>query len=748
MWSSVASLKENLNSLKYEVHGDEEEDDDEEEDGDEIYNSVRERRRRDEDDHSSISDRRVSHHFAQSPLRSSTPTSNGIDSRFKQEIEQYKAEVQRLQASEAEIKALSVNYVALLKEKEEHISRMREENGSLRKSLEASSNGWHASPNGSSKNLTSKQKVSKELASIKEEHNRSLQAMQTKYESEIKELRMELSKEHDNSAKLKIKLQEGDKLNQSFQKELLAFKLEKDQYTRDMKEIQNELNKKISEIGRLQLELSRSGNAEGDESSTALKKFVTNLEQENIKLKMEKGELNAMLKVSARSLPIEHLTNDLEVTKKDSNSKLNEMSSTFPGKEEMEKSIQHLEKELKGAYQERDKALQELKRLKQHLLDKELEESDKMDEDSRVIEELRENCNYQRAKILQLEKALKQAVEGEEAIKKIHSEELRKSKETINELEQKFASCIRTVDAKNSELSNLQTALGQYYAESEAKERLERDLVFAREELARLSELIKDTNLKVEMQNHEKEDLLVKLSHAERMHSEGNQRVLKLEEDNMKLRRALEQSMTRLNRMSMDSDYFVDRRIVIKLLVTYFQRNHSKEVLDLMVRMLGFSEEDKERIGGAQQGSGKGVVRGVLGIPGRLVGGILGGSSPDTTAQVPSENQSFADLWVDFLVKETQERERRELMETTSGSKGNTQIKNPKGTGATAPSDYSNTSPTFGGVNSPGAVPISSHKNIVQPEHSDTEFSTVSLASSVSPSTDSRSRMSRLLPRY
>lgn len=34
------------------------------------------------------------------------------------QIEQYKAEIKKLQASEAEIKALSVNYAALLKEKE------------------------------------------------------------------------------------------------------------------------------------------------------------------------------------------------------------------------------------------------------------------------------------------------------------------------------------------------------------------------------------------------------------------------------------------------------------------------------------------------------------------------------------------------------------------------------------------------------------------------------------------------------
>lgn len=59
--------------------------------------------------------------------------------------------------------------------------------------------------------------------------------------------------------------------------------------------------------------------------------------------------------------------------------------------------------------------------------------------------------------------------------------------------------------------------------------------------------------------------------------------------------------------------------------------------------MLGFSEEDKQRIGLAQQGpAGKGVVRGVLGFPGRLVGGILGGGgsgSPDSHPNIASDNQ-------------------------------------------------------------------------------------------------------------
>ena len=44
--------------------------------------------------------------------------------------------------------------------------------------------------------------------------------------------------------------------------------------------------------------------------------------------------------------------------------------TSFPGKDELEQSLQKVEKDLKETRKERDKALQELARLKQHLLDK------------------------------------------------------------------------------------------------------------------------------------------------------------------------------------------------------------------------------------------------------------------------------------------------------------------------------------------------------------------------------------------
>lgn len=57
----------------------------------------------------------------------------------------------------------------------------------------------------------------------------------------------------------------------------------------------------------------------------------------------------------------------------------------------------------------------------------------------------------------------------------------------------------------------------------------------------------------------EKDEILATISQSERTLAEWKSRVNKLEEDNAKLRRALEQSMTRHNRMSIDSDFLVDR---------------------------------------------------------------------------------------------------------------------------------------------------------------------------------------------
>ncbi|XP_021641894.2 golgin candidate 3 isoform X2 [Hevea brasiliensis] len=744
MWSSIETLKQNLNKIALDVH---DVDDDEEELA--IYGSSN-------GNDLSVSHRRNSHSLAHSKSVLQSPLSNGLDSPHNSEIEQYKAEIRRLRDSEAEIKALSINYAALLKEKEDQISRLNQDLDVTKETL----NVYKSENSKTSTNTThvlkgsgdqSPKRLHKSTSQVKNhyvgnqtengvfskqdgvdllEKNRSLTAMQATFELQIKQLRLELEKEHDKLANVYIELQEEQKLNKSFQEELRMLKGNESKTNMEMSKMHSELNEKISEIRRLQMELSRKEDEDSDDAVKDLRRVIATLEKENTNLKIAKNELEAAMEMSRKGSPQKTFP-DGKVGS----------SGNFLSREEMELLLQKLEKDLNDMRRERDKAVQELTRLKQHLLEKESEESEKMDEDFKIIEELRENNEYQKAQILHLEKALKQAIAKQEEVGMINNNEIQKSKEVIEDLNKKLSNCISTIDSQNVELLNLQTALGQYFAEIEAKEHLERNLALAREETAKFSELLKDAEQGTEALKREKEEILAKLSHTERTLAETKSRVTKLEEDSGKLRRALEQSMTRLNRMSMDSDYLVDRRIVIKLLVTYFQRNHSKEVLDLMVRMLGFSDEDKQRIGVAQQG-GRGVVRGVLGLPGRLVGGILGGSSADARANAASENQSFADSWVDFLLKESEDREKRESAEDTSRPNEDSQGVSPM-PGVDLPPP---TAATVSGVSRPKFSPHQNYSprpiqgNLRAFEPSDSEFSTVPLTSS-----DSTSRISRLL---
>ncbi|CAN1237482.1 Golgin candidate 4 [Linum grandiflorum] len=488
---------------------------------------------------------------------------------------------------------------------------------------------------------------SSELADLLEDKSRSMEAMQASHDREIKQLTLELEKERGRLSNVQQQLQEEHKLNESFQEELRILQVDKLKATSEFNRLQTELNGKLSEISRLQMELTRQRDENADDKTESLNKTVENLKRENIVLKVSKKELEAALEKSIKS-SAENIVPDGVI----------DSSGSFPEKKELEASLQKMERDLGEARSDKERALHELNRLKQHLLEKESEESEKMDQDSEIIEELRQSNEYLKAQISHLEKALKQAIANHDNIKVKNNNDILKSNEMIEDLNRKLAECTSTIEYKNVEILNLQTALGQYFAEVEAKEHLERQLAFTREESAKLSALLKDVEQGTEALTKEKEEIIVKLSNTERKLEEGRNRVNKLEEDNGKLRRAVEQSMTRLNRMSMDSDFLVDRRIVIKLLVTYFQRNHSKEVLDLMVRMLGFTDEDKQRIGVAQQG-GKGVVRGVLGLPGRLVGGILGGGSADANANAASENQICGLIFYSRKTKSAREGSRQ-----------------------------------------------------------------------------------------
>lgn len=113
--------------------------------------------------------------------------------------------------------------------------------------------------------------------------------------------------------------------------------------------------------------------------------------------------------------------------------------------------------------------------------------------------------------------------------------------------------------------------------------------------------------------------------------------------------------------------------------------------------------------------------------------------------------QSFADLWVDFLLKESEERERREAMDAASGQDKEELHKSPNIAKPSQPKPDPRTSAvvTASGFSRANLAPsqntslFSFQGNVGNSEHSDSEFSTVPLSSS-----DSNFQSNRLLQKY
>ncbi|CAK9863197.1 unnamed protein product [Sphagnum jensenii] len=684
------------------------------------------------------------------PRRHSSDYNNeGAD--LKAEVEWYKSEVQRLQAAESDIQAMSMNYVALLKEREGEVVRLREENDNFKNQLVMLAAHENPVENGESDRQIESQKIQvcffddstrflkyyltshkhlglgvrsqEQVVALQDTFRKRFESLSIQYRQEIESLQHDqIEASVDKSSEvasngtapqwvheaqlqeLELKIKEWQEKEQVFTfgnagysdiRELEKQVAEKEQACNKLKDAQGmalaeserlkellEKERTILADTKLQLQIDmypdlvsffafqlslelQQVQQNMDEQALLSKAVVEHLQKSVTKLEEEKFEMQVEMEELQKSLQAKQMESDKpKLTNGECDSQTHMTEEIKAAEEACSMHRAEFEHKLEEVSLERDKALRDLSRLKQSLLDMDMSNSEKMDQDREQIAELKVRTEVSESLVVQLQQALNQAHTELAEVTKSSADGLQQSSKEILVLKQKLASCIDALDSKDIELSNLQSALGQYYAESEAQERLFGELTAAKEEISKLSEDLSIANKAIEMKNKEINEAVEKLKMAELRKQEWEQNSRKLEEDVPRLRQALEQSITRLNRMSSDSDFYVDRRIVIKLLVTYFQRQHSREVLDLMVRMLGFTEEDKQRVGLAQQTATKGgVVRGVFSLPGRFVGGLLGSGGDASPRAAPSDNQSFADLWIDFLLKESEEREKRERRE-------------------------------------------------------------------------------------
>ena len=130
--------------------------------------------------------------------------------------------------------------------------------------------------------------------------------------------------------------------------------------------------------------------------------------------------------------------------------------------------------------------------------------------------------------------------------------------------------------------------------------------------------------------------------------TQRDNRTLREEADRARTERSEMETTLRRYAADMEGGQLVDRRLVVKMLTTYYERGQAQDVLDLMFRLLQFSDEERRRVLNSRRGRG-------------WVGSVASILNPFDSEQDSSVQQrddaSVADLWVEFLLKETAKEE-------------------------------------------------------------------------------------------
>eukprot|EP01133_Synstelium_polycarpum_P020046 gene20046-24036_t len=212
--------------------------------------------------------------------------------------------------------------------------------------------------------------------------------------------------------------------------------------------------------------------------------------------------------------------------------------------------------------------------------------------------------------------------------------------EQVERLQRELADKDAELRRTSVALNNLNSVLEQFQADQEAA---------VQSELVTVNQQLKETKAEVDRLRRETEVLAQvrtslasaesKIQHMTAQLDVKNSEYQTLKSDIEPLKMAFDKNIMRLSDMCLHEQESVDKRVVSKLFLTYFKGNKKQEVLALIAKILGFSDDDKVAIGLAKR-------QWTL-IP------FFGGASQE---QQPGE-KSLTDMWIDFLLKEAGENE-------------------------------------------------------------------------------------------
>jgi len=205
---------------------------------------------------------------------------------------------------------------------------------------------------------------------------------------------------------------------------------------------------------------------------------------------------------------------------------------------------------------------------------------------------------------------------------------------TLN-LKLKETECERCTRA----LNDLQNVLEQMQVEQESQSQCE--IILLKNELSKTKEALAHTNQQIQQISI----LSTRCSSAEQTVRQLQQelslktkQMVKSQEEVELMRKALNETIKKLVDISKNEESLVDKRLVSKLFITYFRgKTEKKDVLELIAKILNFTDDEKSQIGiGTQPTSW---------IP------FFG-----STKKLAENNKTLTDLWVDFLLKEATEQ--------------------------------------------------------------------------------------------
>lgn len=315
--------------------------------------------------------------------------------------------------------------------------------------------------------------------------------------------------------------------------------------------------------------------------------------------------------------------------------------------------VRHTLDTMDGLVKERDRAKVQLQRLKEQMMQEQDEEEDKLN--WRVDAEVKLIMDEQ-----------KQVEEGLRA-------QLRECQEEVSNLKKKSASWDHLLSVKDQEVENLQAVLGRLTYESEAAEQLRHDLRLANAKTEKVNRELTGAKQQLQEVQRAREEAEAAVQSVRSSMEQQAQQAKRTSEECVMLRRALEENMKRLNVFNSESNTMIDRRIVVKMLVTYFERGYSQEVLQLMSRMLGFTDEEQKAVG-LVAGQRRGLLRSVAGMPFALVKGVgsalVGSSRSGGPGKEGAAGDNIADQWIEFLLHQAEREARPSESEGLSSSSG------------------------------------------------------------------------------